>query len=235
MKNEKLTGVPVPVSRIVFGCAIEPMLKGQDVNELLDAMTALDITAFDTAENYGESEVSLGNWIRSRGNRDRIVIISKGCHPYDGRDRVTPEDLREDIEGSFERLGTDVIDLYFLHRDDPKVDPGEIVEVLNEYHRKGKIRRFGGSNWTHTRIAKANAYAREHGLVPFTISSPNFGICEQVNDPWGGGGGCVSIAGPKETEARAWYIREKMPVFAFSSLGRGMRPYLEWTGTLGSF
>lgn len=55
------------------------------------------ITTFDTAENYGLSEVSLGNWMRDRKNRDKLVIISKGCHPYDGKDRVNPEELIKDI------------------------------------------------------------------------------------------------------------------------------------------
>lgn len=50
----------------------------------------------------------------------KVVIISKGCHPYDGRDRVTPEDLKHDIEQSFERLGTDYIDIYLMHRDNPE-------------------------------------------------------------------------------------------------------------------
>ena len=48
---------------------------------------------FDTAENYGLSEISLGNWMRKRKNRDKVVIISKGCHPYDGVDRVNPEEM----------------------------------------------------------------------------------------------------------------------------------------------
>ena len=99
------------------------MIQGEDADELLDEVYAQGITTFDTAENYGLSEASLGHWLKNRGNREKVVIISKGCHPYDGRDRVTPEDLKHDIEQSFERLGTDYIDIYLMHRDDLKVEP----------------------------------------------------------------------------------------------------------------
>lgn len=220
MEYRTIDGIDQPLSRIVFGCAIEPMLKGEDVNYLLDAVADMGITVFDTAENYGLSEASLGRWMRERKNREKLVIISKGCHPY-GKDRVTPEDLKNDIEQSFERLGTDYIDIYFLHRDDHKIDPGIMVEVLNEYYKKGKIRAFGGSNWTAERIELANTYAKEHGLQPFTVSSPNFGLADQIGDPFGGGDGCVTISGPEHARDRAWYLANQMPVFAYSSLGRG--------------
>lgn len=222
MKYQEIKYVTKPLSKIIFGCAIPSMIQGEDADELLDEVYAQGITTFDTAENYGLSEASLGHWLKNRGNREKVVIISKGCHPYDGRDRVTPEDLQHDIEQSFERLGTDYIDIYLMHRDDLKVEPGPMVEILNEYHKAGKIGAFGGSNWTHQRIAEANRYAAEHGLVPFSVSSPNLGICNQIGDPWGGGPGCVTISGPSNEEARAWYRDNHIPVLAYSSLGRGM-------------
>lgn len=221
MEYTYLENIDRHLSKIAFGCAIAPMLAGENVNELLDGCVELGINTFDTAENYGLSEVSLGNWMRERKNRDQLVIISKGCHPYDGKDRVNPEELIKDIEASFKRLGTDYIDIYFMHRDDYKIDPGIMVEILNEYYKKGKIGAFGGSNWTHERIAQANAYAKEHNLCPFTVSSPNYGLADQIGDPFGGGAGCVSIAGPGQEEARKWYLEQKMPIFAYSSLARG--------------
>jgi len=96
---------------------------------------------------------------------------------------------------------------------------GPIVVALNEHLRAGRIHAFGGSNWTHQRIAEANAYAEAHGLVPFVASSPNYGLAEQVEDPWGRG--CVSLSGPDNVEAREWYEANQMPVFAYSSLARG--------------
>jgi aryl-alcohol dehydrogenase-like predicted oxidoreductase len=110
--------------------------------------------------------------------------------------------------------------MYLLHRDIPEVDVGPIVEVLNRLHCEGKIGAFGGSNWTHQRIAAANEYAAKHHLTPFSVSSPFFSLADQREDPWGGG--CISIAGPNNQEARKWYIDNQMPVIAYSSLGRGM-------------
>lgn len=57
-------------------------------------------------------------------------------------------------------------------------------------------------------------------MIPFTVSSPNFGLADQAGDPWGGG--CVTISGPKEVEAREWYRKQNMPVVAYSSLAHGL-------------
>ena len=222
MEYLKIKGLNKPVSRMIYGCTAAAMMNGEDVNTLLDEVYALGINAFDTAENYGLSEVSLGRWMKARGNREDVVVISKGCHPYDGVDRMTPEYLRQDIEQSFERMGTDYIDIYLLHRDVDGVEVGPMVELLNAYHKAGKIRAFGGSNWTHQRIEEANAYAKEHGLVPFTVSSPNYGLCRQVNDPWGGSAGCITLTGEENAEARKWYMENGVAVLAYSSLGRGL-------------
>lgn len=217
--------VDKPISKIVFGCAGKMMnekpkiFQSGKIFEVLDAALEAGINTFDTAENYGASENILGRWIKKRGNRKEVVIISKGCHPY-GKSRVTVEELKNDLEQSFNRLQTDYIDIYMLHRDCPEADIGAILEVLNKYHDAGKIKAFGVSNWKHTRIEEANCYAAKNGLQPFSVASPNFGPASQVSEPWGGG--CVSIAGPTETLARKWYEENHIPVFAYSCLGRGL-------------
>jgi aryl-alcohol dehydrogenase-like predicted oxidoreductase len=155
----------------------------------------------------------------ARGNREQVVIVTKGCHHNADRKRVTPYDLSSDLYDSLARLQTEYVDVYLLHRDDPSLPVGPIVEALNEHWRAGRIRVFGGSNWTHERIQEANDYAAEHGLQPFTASSPNFGLAEQVLDPWGPG--CVTLSGPQNVAPRAWYQANQMPVFAYSSLARG--------------
>ncbi|MDP3178163.1 MAG: aldo/keto reductase, partial [Spirochaetaceae bacterium] len=106
-----------------------------------------------------------------------------------------------------------------LHRDDPGVPVGPIVEALHEHWEAGRVRAYGGSNWTWKRMNEANDYAASHGLHPFTVSSQHFSLAEQVNDPWGGG--CVSVAGPNEAEARAWHVSSGIPLFAYASLSGG--------------
>jgi aryl-alcohol dehydrogenase-like predicted oxidoreductase len=131
---------------------------------------------------------------------------------------VTPFDITADLHDSLARLRTDFIDLYVLHRDDPSVSVGPIVELLNEHQRAGRIRIFGGSNWTHQRLQEANTYAEAHGLTPFAVSSPNFSLAEQVKEPWPE---CISISGPKQRAAQAWYSQNQMPLFVWSSLAGG--------------
>jgi len=221
MEYRSVTGIDKPVSRLVLGTMIISIREPERSFDLLDAAFELGCTALDTAHGYarGNSERGLGQWMTERGNRDQVVIITKGCHHNADRVRVTPFDLTSDLYDSLARLQTDHIDLYLLHRDDPSVPVGPIVETLNEHLQAGTIHAFGGSNWTHQRIAEANGYAREHGLTPFAASSPNYGLAEQVRDPWGRG--CVTISGPQNREARAWYKANQMPVMAYSSLARG--------------
>lgn len=109
--------------------------------------------------------------------------------------------------------------MYLLHRDDPRVPAGEIVEWLNEHRRKGEIRTFGGSNWTPARLKEANEYAAQHGLTPMSVSSPNYSLAVEHNNPWIGVG--TTLNGPDKTADREWYRRTGLAVFAYSSLARG--------------
>lgn len=224
MEYRTVEYVNKPVSKIVFGCS-NPVITHQGFFKekkafgLLDAALAAGINTFDTAEAYGTSESVLGKWMQKRKNRSQVVLITKGCHPHGGP-RVNSECLKQDLEQSMKRLKTEYIDIYMLHRDQQEADVNAIIELLNQYHREGKIGAFGASNWTHERIAQVNQYAAERGLIGFTVSSPNFGFARQVNDPWGGG--CVSISGPENKRAREWYGEQGISVFAYSCLGRGL-------------
>lgn len=218
MTYETFNGVANPVARLVLGTMIVNSNEIPKSFQLLDDAFELGYTTLDTAHAY-PSENAIGDWMQSRGVREKVVVLSKGAHPSRERKRVTPFDIASDLHDSLARLKTDYIDIYLLHRDDTDLPVGPIVEALNEHYRAGKIRSFGGSNWTHARIAEANAYAAAHGLVPFTSSSPHFSLAEQVEEPWAPG--CIAISGPAEKEARTWYAGNRMPVFAYSSLARG--------------
>lgn len=215
-----IIGVNKPVSRLVQGTVAMNAASREADFALLDAVYAEGCTAFDTAHVYGngESERTLGRWINERGVRDQVVVITKGAHHNVDRPRVTPFDIEADLHDSFARFGFDYIDVYLLHRDDPSVPVGPIVEVLNEYHASGHIGVFGGSNWSYQRIAAANEYAHAHRLQPFTVSSPNFSLAEQVREPWPN---CVSIAAESGAAGRSWYAAQHMPLLAWSSLAGG--------------
>lgn len=219
MKYSSIKGLSTPVSRIILGTMALNSEKQDFSNALLDEIYALGINTFDSALVYGNGcEVALGRWVASRGLHDQVNIITKGAHHSPYRRRVTPYDILSDCNESLARLGMETIDIYLLHRDDPSVPVSAIVDTLNRLYDAGKIRIFGVSNWTHERILQANEYADKYGLQPLTVSSPNYSLAEQVDDPWGGG--CVTISGAENEAARAFYRQTQMPVFSYSSLGR---------------
>ncbi len=220
MRYGSVPGIDKPVSRLVQGTV---MISSQELDRsfaLLDGIFAQGCNTFDTAHQYGngDSERVLGRWIEARGLRDKVVIITKGAHHNHDRRRVTPWDITSDLYDSLARLRTDSIDLYLLHRDDPTVPVEPIVEVLNAHLSAGRIKAFGGSNWSVERLMEANKYARANNLTPFAVSSPNLSLAEMVEEPWPG---CVSIGGARGRKARAWYQATQMPVFAWSSLAGG--------------
>lgn len=221
MNYTKIPYVEHEISKIIYGTAIPQIMMGGNANQLLDEIYATGVNTFDTARGYLAAEILLGKWIEEKNMRDKIVILSKCGHPsMFGKKRVNECEIRKDFMRSSRYLHTDFIDIYLLHRDDTDIAVGEIIEILNAMHAEGKIGAFGGSNWTYQRIAAANEYAYKHNLIPFTVSSPNYCLADQVNDPWGGG--CVTISGPRNKDSREWYRKNQMPVIAYSSLGRGL-------------
>ncbi|MBB5265594.1 aryl-alcohol dehydrogenase-like predicted oxidoreductase [Catenibacillus scindens] len=218
MEYAKINGLEKKVSRFFMGTlGMFPSDKEKHF-ATLDAAYDLGITAIDTARAY-DSEPTVGEWIKTRGIRENIVLLSKGAHPTDYRERVTPYDIDSDLFETLAELQTDYLDIYLLHRDNTALPVGPIVEKLNEHQAAGRIKIFGGSNWTHQRLDEANEYAYAHNLTPMTVSSPNFCLAEQVQNPFAPG--CVTISGNANKEAQEWYTKNQMPVLAYSSLARG--------------
>lgn len=150
---------------------------------LLDRFVALGGNFLDTARIYSDwvpgelrrSERILGDWIAARRNRARLVLATKGAHPFiDSVDtpRTSAAEIRDDLEGSLRTLRTDVIDLYWLHRDDTTRPVDHFIDLLNAFLREGKIRAFGASNWTAARLRAANDYAKQSGQHGFTANQP---------------------------------------------------------------
>ena len=217
MKYVQIPFVSQPVSRIVLGCAGGLFASGGDIAPVMEAALSCGINAVDTARVYGQSEETLGRWMQASGHR--MILISKGCHPSLAfLDRVHEKAAREDLQRSLDALRTDHIDIYLLHRDHESSPVGPIVEFLNRFHEEGKIGAFGGSNWTAGRIAAANEYAKAHGLVGFTVSSPHYSLGRQRHDPWGNG--CKTVT--KDETERRFYRETRMPLLAWSSLCGGV-------------
>ncbi len=209
-----------PVSKIIYGTANSYFMEGDDRGCFIDAILSTGINTFDTARAYKEAEKTLGNWMQSRGNRDGVVIISKCSHPSkSNRHRVNEYEIKKDLKTSLQNLSTNYIDIFLLHRDNSEINAGTIIEIFNDIYHSGKIHSFGVSNWTYERIIQANEYAYKHDMIPLSVSSPNFSLAEQVEDPWGDN--CITITGKANKDSFDWYQRSQFPVFAYSSLAHG--------------
>lgn len=204
-------------SRLIMGTAHFYQFNDKErAFTIMDEYVRARGNMFDSAHQYINSEVVLGEWAESRGIREDIYILTKGAHPDDGEPgpRVNQAAITKDIMESLERLRTNYIDFYALHRDDPSVEVGPIMEVLNEHIAAGRIHAIGASNWSHTRIQEANDYAAKHGLIGFTFNSPNLSLAQCNRPRWPG---CVSV----NEEISNWHKGTQMPLLSWSSQAGG--------------
>ncbi len=211
MKYGAIPGVGLPVSRLILGCDNQQTMPFAAA--IFDDFFARGGNAFDTAHQYGggKQERLLGRWIERRQVRAQVAVVVKGAHtPF-----CTPEFLDEQFRVSLDRMQIGYADIYLMHRDNPKIPVGEFVDVLNEHHRAGRIRAFGGSNWTLERLQAANAYAEKKGLQKFTCVSNNFSLARMVSPVWSG---CVSAADPA---FKKWLEQSGSALLAWSSQARG--------------
>jgi aryl-alcohol dehydrogenase-like predicted oxidoreductase len=207
----RIAGVDRDISRLVMGC--DNQRTQSHAATMFDDFVARGGNAFDTAHHYagGLMERLLGQWIADRGVRDEVVVIGKGAHtPH-----CDPPSVTSQLTASLERLQTDHVDVYFLHRDNPDVPVGEFVDVLNEHVDAGRIGVFGGSNWSIARIEEANAYAASHGKRGFAAVSNHFGLARALDVPWAG---CEHVTDDADRE---WFERTNTPLFPWSSQARG--------------
>jgi predicted dehydrogenase/diketogulonate reductase-like aldo/keto reductase len=211
MRYGEIAGVGLPASRLILGCDNqETMPHGAAI---FDDFFERGGNAFDTAYVYGggKQERLLGRWIGRRGLRSQVVVIAKGAHtPF-----CTPEFLDAQLRESLDRLETDYADIYLMHRDNLKVPVDEFVDVLNEHHRAGRIKAFGGSNWTLARLREAEAYAAKKGLQKFSCVSNNFSLARMVSPVWTD---CISATAP---DFKKWMTESGISLLAWSSQARG--------------
>ncbi|MEU6545778.1 aldo/keto reductase [Streptomyces sp. NPDC046859] len=151
---------------------------------VLDAYTAAGGNFIDTADSYsawveghvgGESETVIGNWLRARGNRDDVVIATKvSQHPdFRGLKAAT---IKAAADASLRRLGTDRIDLYYTHFDQPEVPVEEIIGALDELVKAGKVRHIGASNISAERLAASLAFSDREGLARYVALQPHYNL-----------------------------------------------------------
>jgi len=171
------------VSRVGLGCNnFGGRLGLEETHAVVDAALEAGVTFFDTAEIYGNgggSERLLGEILE--GRRDEVVLATKfAWEPGDGL--AEPEAIHRSIEGSLERLRTDHIDLYYLHRPDPEIPIGDTLGALDELVQAGKVRAIGCSNFSAEQLAEADRVAREQSTAPFTVLQNHYNLLRRDDD-----------------------------------------------------
>ncbi len=202
------------------------VLGTEGYSERIDKKTAFELmevylenggNIIDTARLYcaGKSEEIVGEFIK--GIRDKLYISTKCAHPLTLSDlshiRLSREEIEDDVEKSLRALGTDYIDILWLHRDDAERPVGPIIDTLNSLVKCGKIRHFGASNWSYDRIIEANEYAKETAQVGFCASQALYNLATR-SKVWD-----FKLAYIDEEKEK--YDTGSIPVFAFSSQAKG--------------
>ncbi|QSZ58699.1 aldo/keto reductase [Rhizobium sp. ZX09] len=211
--KRQIPGLAKPASVVALGFEFFPNFASASLT--LDAFYEAGGNLFDTAYVYGggKTEAIFGDWHTSRNvPREEIVLIGKGAHSP----LCYPDMIAKQLDQSLERLKTDYVDAYFMHRDNLDVPVGEFVDAMDAEVRRGRIRGiFGGSNWTRERMDEAAAYAQKNGKQAPGALSNNFSLAEMLDPIWAG---CVAAS---DDEWKEWLKSRQIPNFAWSSQGRG--------------
>jgi aryl-alcohol dehydrogenase-like predicted oxidoreductase len=185
MRTVRLSQTNVAVSCLGLGTLRFGTLNTYEESaQLLDIYLEAGGHFLDTANCYnqwakngkgGESEVILGRWLRERGRRDDLFIASKVGFGYDQvLDGLAAKTIISACEQSLRRLGTDHLDLFYAHKDDPKTPLEETLGAFTQLIEAGKIRFAGASNYLAWRLADADAIATAKGLTEFTCVEQRF-------------------------------------------------------------
>ncbi|WP_329572351.1 aldo/keto reductase [Kitasatospora sp. NBC_01266] len=194
MTDTQASTVPLGPSQLsVFPFSLGGNVFGWTADEaqsfaVLDAYTAAGGNFVDTADMYsawapgnqgGESETILGNWLRSRGNRDRIVVATKiGRHPV--ATGLSAANIRTATEASLRRLGIETIDLLYTHFDEPEIPVAEIIGALDALVKEGKVREIAASNISAERLTESLDFSDREGLAKYVALQPHYNLVSRA-------------------------------------------------------
>ena len=174
--------VPLMLGGNVFGWTADKATSFA----LLDRFVERGGSMIDTADVYsawvdghrgGESETIIGEWLRRSGKRDRVILATKvGMLPGEGGDKLAPARIAAACEASLRRLGTDHIDVYFAHQDDPDTPQEAVLEAFGRLIEAGKVRVIGASNFHAARLKSALDIARDKGLPHYRVLQPEYNL-----------------------------------------------------------
>lgn len=176
------------------GISIAPLVFGGNVLgwtadtrrsfQLLDRFVERGFNAIDTADMYsswapghsgGESETALGQWLARSGRREDIVLMSK-VGMWEQRKGLSPANIEAALNDSLRRLGTDYLDIYFAHIDDPEVPLEDTLSTFDQLIRNGKVRSIGASNYDARRLQAALDISAQQAFHRFEVVQPRYNL-----------------------------------------------------------
>ncbi|MEQ1902006.1 MAG: aldo/keto reductase [Devosia sp.] len=209
MTKRRLGRSELFIEPMVFGCNVLGWtLDEADAGKVLDAFLDGGFNAFDTADTYGKgkSETILGNWIKARGNRDKVLVFTKvGSDMGQGHRDLSARWIAEEVDASLKRLQTDFIDLYQTHWPDPNTAQEETLEALDRTVKAGKVRVIGSSNQDTALLTEALAISKAKGFARYETIQNEFNLYDR--EGFG--------------EVQATCVKEEVSGIGYFSLARG--------------
>jgi len=192
MKKRMLGRSGLEVAPLAFGGNVFGWTVDQSTSfKLLDNFVAAGFNLIDTADVYskwvpgnqgGESETIIGNWLKSSGDREKVVIATKvGMEMGPDKKGLSRSYIFKAVEGSLRRLQTDYIDLYQSHTDDPETPIEETLSAYSELIKQGKVRAIGASNFTAERLKESIRLSEEKGLPRYESLQPLYNLYERAD------------------------------------------------------
>lgn len=180
--NSELRVAPITFGGNVFGWTVDEAKSF----EILDGFITAGFNFIDTADVYsrwkpgnkgGESETIIGNWTKSRNNREQVIIATKvGSDMGDGKKGLSKKHITAAVEDSLKRLQTDYIDLYQSHFDDLDTPVEETLGAYDELIKAGKIRWIGASNFSPERLVESLAASTKNNLPMYQTFQPEYNL-----------------------------------------------------------
>lgn len=191
MKNVQLGNTDLEIKPIFFGGNVFGWtLNEEESFRILDGFLDRGFNAIDTANNYSywvkgnvgtESERIIGNWLKSRGVRDKIVLATKvgGRNMIQDKPNTTKAHILKEVEESLIRLQTDYIDLYQTHYDDVNTPVEETLSAYNQLIKEGKVRYIGASNFSSERLIESLDKSELYNLPQYKTLQPEYNLCDR--------------------------------------------------------
>lgn len=203
---------PLAFGGNVFGWTADEAMSFRLLDEFVDA----DFDLIDTADVYsnwykgnvgGESERIIGKWMKSRKNRDRVIIATKVGHKMSESEFGLKKGyILQAVEKSLERLQTDYIDLYQTHKDDAETEVEETLQAYATIVQQGKVRVIGASNLSQNRMRESLAASERMGLPRYESVQPRYNLYDRADF---------------EKELQQYCIENELGVIPYFSLASG--------------